>query len=45
MNAGTRTISMAASSVTAGVYSCTITADDTYINGVGTGVFTITVDS
>ena len=37
---------MTANSVAAGVHTCTITADDTYVNGVNTaGVFTITVDN
>jgi len=45
-NAATRTVSMAANSVAAGPHTCTITADDTYVNGVNTaGVFTITVNS
>lgn len=44
-NAATRTVSMTANSIAAGTYTCTITADDTYVNGVGTGTFTITVDS
>ena len=43
-NAATRTVSMTANSVAAGVHTCTITADDTYVNGVNTaGVFLITV--
>ena len=45
-NAATRTVSMTANSVTAGVHTCTITADDTYVNGVNTaGVFSITINT
>ena len=36
---------MAANSVAAGPHTCTITADDTYVNGVNTGTFTITIDN
>jgi len=37
---------MTANSVVAGVHTCTITADDTYVNGVNTaGTFTITVNT
>ena len=37
---------MLANTVAAGVHTCTITADDTYVNGVNTaGVFTITIDT
>lgn len=45
MTAATRTISMAASGQAAGTYACTITADDTYTNGVGTGTFSIKVNT
>jgi len=36
---------MTANSVAAGLHTCTITADDTYVNGVNTGTFTITIDN
>jgi hypothetical protein len=36
---------MTASGVAAGIYTCTITSDDSYVNGQGTFVFTITVSS
>ncbi len=37
---------MTVNSVAAGVHTCTITADDTYVNGVNTaGVFTITINT
>ena len=36
---------MTANSIAAGTYTCIITADDTYVNGVGTGTFTIAVDT
>ena len=37
---------MTANSVAAGLHTCTITADDTYVNGVNTaGVFTITINT
>ena len=45
MTAATRTISMAANGQAAGTYACTITADDTYTNGVGTGGFSIKIDN
>ena len=45
-NPATRTVSMAPSTVAAGVYTCIIEADDTYVNGVNTaGVFTITINT
>jgi hypothetical protein len=40
--AATRTVSAAIGAAT-GVYTCTITADDTFTNGQGTATFTITV--
>lgn len=45
MTAATRTITRGAGLDTAGTYTCTITADDTYINGVGTGTFTVLINT
>ena len=45
MNMATRTISKLASTQVAGTYVCTITADDTYTNGVGTGGFSIIINN
>ena len=45
MNMATRTISKLASTQAAGTYVCTITADDTYTNGVGTGGFSIIINN
>lgn len=45
-SAATRTVSMLAGGAAAGLYTCTVTADDTFTNGIhNTGTFTIRVSS